>query len=210
MKKIILLCVCVCLLTGCVSIKKDNLNNIIQKALNSHVKVRNVNRNGYRYYIPRGLNITTSNNFNEIITNNQYSFYLYVDIVSYNNKTNFAYNINNKAYYSEAFSKDDKKGFIEINNYKKDKYIIEIMYNYAKIEVVGYEEDINNIVAYAIVILSSITYNDSVIANYLSNKTYNTTPEEFNIFEIIGSDNYLQFAEEEDSKEDNKDPDYIK
>ncbi len=210
MKKIFLLFMLGFLLTGCVSIKEDNVDNIINGALNSHVATRNVNRNGYRYYIPRGLKVKTSSSFNEIITNNQYTYYLYVDVVSYNNKTDFTYNINNEAYFSKAFTKDNKKGFVEVNNYKNSKYIIEIMYNYAKIEVIGYENDINDIVAYAIVILSSITYNDNVIASYLSNKANNTSEEEFDIFEIIGSDNYLQFTNEEDSKEDEKDPDYIK
>ncbi len=210
MKKIILLCMLVFFLTGCVSIKQDNISSIISKALNTSVQTKNVNRNGYRYYVPRGLKVKTSNSFNEIITNNEFMFYLYVDIVSFNNKTDFSYNINDKAYFSEFFYKDNKKGFVEINNYKNDQYIIEIMYNYAKIEVIGYEDDINNIVSYAIVILSSITYNDNVIANYLSNETYSTFDEEFDIFEIIGSDNYLHFTDEEDSKEDEKDPDYIK
>lgn len=210
MKKIILLCMLVFFLTGCVSIKQDNISSIISKALNTSVQTKNVNRNGYRYYVPRGLKVKTSNSFNEIITNNEFMFYLYVDIVSFNNKTDFSYNINDKAYFSKFFYKDNKKGFVEINNYKNDQYIIEIMYNYAKIEVIGYEDDINNIVSYAIVILSSITYNDNVIANYLSNETYSTFDEEFDIFEIIGSDNYLHFTDEEDSKEDEKDPDYIK
>ncbi|MDE5539808.1 MAG: hypothetical protein K2J20_04920, partial [Bacilli bacterium] len=133
----------------------------------------------------------------------------YVDIVSYNNKTAFSYNKNEEAYYSDSFKNGNKIGFIEINNYKNDQYIIEIMYNYAKIEVIGYESDIKNIVTYAIVILSSITYNDNVIESYLSNRTYDSVEEKFDIFEIVGSDNYLQFTEEEDADDSKKDPDYV-
>jgi len=209
MKKLFLLFMLVILLTGCTSIQNSNLNDIINNVVNSKVKTTNVNRNGYNYYIPKGLSVINSTNFNEVFKDQKYKYYLYVDVVSYNSKTDFNYTKNDNAYYSNSINNKDKKGYIEINNYKNNQYLIEIMYNYAKIEVIVYEEDINETVTYAIVVLSSVTYNDNVIKNYLSSTVLDSVEESFDIFEIVGSDNYLEFTEEEDSIEEVRDPDYI-
>ena len=209
MKKLFLLFILVILLTGCTSIENSNINDIINNVVKSKVKTTNINRNGYNYYIPKGLSVIDSASFNEVLKDQKYKYYLYVDVVSYNSKTNFNYTKNNNAYYSNSINNKDKKGYIEINNYKNNQYLIEIMYNYAKIEVIVYEEDINESVTYAIVVLSSVTYNDNVIKNYLSSTVLDSVEESFDIFEIVGSDNYLEFTEEEDSIEEVRDPDYI-
>ena len=88
MKKIFLLSIILVLLTGCTSIKNDDLTNIIDKAMTSNLITKNTNRVGYRYYLPKGLVLKSSDNYNEVFTNNKYNFYLYVDIVSYYNKIN--------------------------------------------------------------------------------------------------------------------------
>ena len=209
MKKIFLLGILVMLLTGCTSIENSSINSIIKDTLNSKVTTKNISRNGYSYYLPRGLSINNSTLFNEVLKDEKYTYYLYVDIVSYNNRTNFTYNINNNAYYSEFINYNDNKGYIEINNYKNEQYLIEIMYNYAKIEVVALEKDINKCVSYAMVILTSINYHDDIIKNYLISNSLKKEEENFNIFEIIGSDNYLEFKDVTESNEENKDPDYI-
>jgi len=196
-------------MTGCTSIKKSDLNDIIHQAISTAVNTTNVNRNGYRYYLPKGLSLKNSKSFNEVLEDELYHYYLYVDIVSYHHKTNFQYSINQKAYYSKNMEINGKKGYIEINNYKNNQYLIEIMYNYAKIEVVVYESDIHHAVAYAMVVLNSVTYNDNVIEKYLSNSTLDGSEEGFDIFEIVGSDNYLQITEDTSSGEVKKDPDYI-
>ena len=84
------------------------------------------------------------------------------------------------------------------------------MYNYAKIEVIVYESDIKNSVLYAMSVLSSITYNNSVIESYLQIDNREEVEENFNIFEIVGSDNYLEFAIDEVTNDEKNDPDYIK
>lgn len=209
MKKIILLCISLLFLTGCTSIEKKSLDTLTSEIVGSKVTTTNVNRNGYQYYLPRGLNLKKSSSFNEIFTDQKYYYYLYVDVVRFHNQVNFNYSINDNAYYSKLLGNSEKKGFIEINNYKNNQYLIEIMYNYAKIEVVVYEEDIKESVAYAMVVLSSVTYNDYVIEKYLTSSVIDSIEEEFDIFEIVGSDHYLEFAEEEASSTEVKDPDYI-
>lgn len=209
MKKIFLLGITLILLTGCTSIKNESIDNLVYNALSSKVLSTNTNRNGYKYYLPKGINIKTNNSFNEVLTDQEYTYYLYVDVVRYNSKATFSYSVNNEAYYSKKISFNGKNGYIEINNYKNDQYLIEIMYNYAKIEVVVYEKNINRAVAYAISILSSITYNDNVIASSLQSGEFTWMEEEFDIFEIVGSDNYLHFTTDEDSEDVRIDQDYI-
>lgn len=209
MKKIILLGILIFLVSGCTSIKSRNLNELVIDMVSSNVKTTNVSRNGYRFYLPKGINIRESKGFNEILDDVFYEYYLYVDVVEYHNQTEFSYKTNSNAYYSRSLENNGKKGYIEINNYKNNQYLIEIMYNYAKIEVVVYQEDINHAVAYAMAVLTSITYNDNVIENYLSSSILNSNEEEFDIFEVIGRDQYLQVTDEEEKTQEKNDTDYI-
>ena len=209
MKKLFLLGAILLVITGCSSIESSEISSILSDSLNSRVNTTNVNRMGYRYYLPKGLIIKSSKDFNEIISDQKYLYYLYVDIVSYESDIQFTYTVNPDAYYSSSLTYQGKKGYIEINNYENDQYLIEIMYNYAKIEVIAYENDINRVVTYAISILSSITYNDSVIENYLGDDVFLSSEEAYDIFEIVGSDNYLEFTEETDETDEVRDPDYI-
>ncbi len=210
LRKIFLLSIALFLLTGCTSIENTEISTLINDSLNSRAITTNTNRNGYEYYLPKGIKIKERGNYSEILTNQTYYYYLYVDLVSYYNKTNFTYHKNSNAYYSSEIVKNDKRGYVEINNYKNNQYLIEIMYNYAKIEVVVYERDIKETIAYAMTILSSVTYNDSVIKNNLDSNNLDSKTEVFDIFQIVGSDNYLEFQEDEAAQDVNKDPDYIK
>lgn len=209
MKRIFLLCILVLLLTGCTSINDSDINVILNETLLSVVKTTNTGRNGYSYYLPKGINVKNIKSFNEMLEDDLYQYFLYVDVVSYNNKTKFQYTVNNNAYFSSNLENNGKYGYIEINNYTNNQYLIEIMYNYAKIEVVVYEDDIKNVIANAMTIISSITYNDNVIIKYLASNSFEGNEESFNIFEIVGGNSYLQITDDVTSEEKNEDPDYI-
>lgn len=209
MKKIILLCTLVIFLTGCTSINTSSIDSILNETLSSTLKITNTQRNGYSYYLPRGLILKNTKSFNEKLEDDLYQYYLYVDVVSYNNKTKFKYTLNNKAYYSSSLENNGKFGYVEINNYKNNQYLIEIMYNYAKIEVVVYEKDIKNVLANAMTIISSISYNDNIIINYLASSSFEGNEEVFNIFEIVGRKDFLQVTDEEAQEEEIRDPDFI-
>jgi len=197
MKKLLLLASTLLLLTGCVSIKDTNIENLLSDSLTSKVDIKNINREGYSYYLPRGLMVSDSTDYNEVIKDAQHKYYLYVDIISYYNKIEEEYKISDKAFISKKINYDNKIGYLEVSEYKNSKYLIEIMYNYAKIEVMVDKEDINEVVTYAISILSSITYNDSVISNLIGEDVLEFMEEEFNIFDTVSSDsNYLKYEEE--------------
>ena len=209
MKKVFLLVAIIILFSGCSNINENSIDGIISDALNSPIDTTNVSRMGYEYYLPRGLIVWSSTDFNEILTDQKYLYYLYVDVVSYDSNVTFEYTKNTNSYYSSNLNYKNQLGYIEINLYENNQYLIEIMYNYAKIEVVAYESDINNVVAYAISILSSITYNNNVIENYLVDDVFLSSEEAYDIFEIVGSDNYLEFTEETEETDEIIDPDYI-
>lgn len=209
MKRMVLLCILVILVTGCTSIEKSEIDNILNTTLSSISKTTNIPRQGYRYYLPKGLSVKNTKSFNELLEDEKYQYYLYVDIVSYNNKTKGEYTINKNAYFARSLENNGKFGYIEINNYKNDQYLIEIMYNYAKIEVVVERCDINHAVVYAMTVISSITYNDNVIIKYLASSSFEGNEEGFNIFEVVGRNSYLQITEGETKKEEKNDPDYI-
>ncbi|MCI8394755.1 MAG: hypothetical protein HFH86_04685 [Bacilli bacterium] len=214
MKKIILLLMFLFFFSGCSNLKEESLDSILNLGVTSNVAISNVNRTGYKYYLPKGIKNIDSKDYNEIIYSDKYPFYLYVDVVSYFNKVQEKYVEKNDFFYSKAIYYQDKYGYLQIHNILEDKYFVEIMYNYAKIEVIVTEKDIRETVAYAIAILESITYNDTVLGSLMGENVLNSNELEFNIFETAKSEsNYLEFVEQYDQYKNNDevpDMDFIK
>ena len=181
MKKIILLIICLLFISGCSNIQSSSYEKIINDVLKSNKKIYNEYRNGYKYYLPRGLNISGSNVYNEKFSTNHNEYYLFVDFVGYKNKTTSTYEINDNSYYSYEIKYKDNFGYLEINE-TKDKFYIEMMYNYAKIEIVTDKEYLNEEIYNSIVILSSIKYNDIVIDKLMSDEELNYKEMPYNIF----------------------------
>ena len=206
MKRLFLLSIILLFLTGCTSINDLEIEEIINQGLNSNMDIYNVNRKGYRYYLPKGLVLKATDEYNDVIGDNKYTYYLYVDIVGYHNNSNISYDINNDAYFSKKLD----NGYLEINKLENNKYLIAIINNYAKIEVIVNVKDLKKTLAYAIAIISSITYNNNVIDYYLKDREIISNPEEFNIFEVVGNDNYLEFSKDDSIIGEVKDPDYVR
>ena len=191
------------LLCGCKPIQKKEIMEIIDYANSNKVNVYNTYRKGYKYNLPKGLGVLDSSDYNEELISGNYKYYLYIDAVSYYNKIIETYEVKGNAYYSKPISFEDKYGYIEINELNNGKYLVEIMYNYAKIEVIVKKADLNVCVANAISILTSIKFNDNVLKKMLEEETSQFGDMEFNIFETV-SDNseYLQAMEENVYDED--------
>jgi len=212
MKKIFLIVVLCILVCGCVDINKSSIDKILTDSLNSELKFYNTSRNGYKYYIPKGVKTLEKNDYNELLSDGTYKYYMYVDVLSYYNKVSFDYIKKTNVYYSNVLKNDDKFGYLEIKKMKNEKYLIEIMYNYAKIEVMVEESDINKTIANAISILSSVEYNDTILENLLGNNKLSFSNEEYNIFETAETEsNYLNYVEKYDNYENdnNHDNDFI-
>ena len=104
---------------------------------------------------------------------------------------------NNKSFYSKYIDINDKYGYLEINEYK-GKYLIEFMYNYAKIEAVVNKENINEVVLNASYILSTIKYNSNVIKIMLNEDYFTNKEERYDIFtpKIEKPSNVITFEKE--------------
>ena len=192
MKKCILV-ITFLLLCGCTNINNASVEDITKEVLGSKINSYNEYRTGYKYYLPQGLNVNSSKKYNEILNDDKYKYYLYVDLVSYLKKTELSYKVNENAYLSMTL---DDKGYLEINE-KNDKYLIEIMYNYAKIEVIVEKEDINKCVTNALIVLSTITYTDDIVKNLLSIDEVTSSEEKFSVFDEDASDsNFLEVDKE--------------
>lgn len=206
MKKILII-ICLLFITGCSDIRKQSYDDIINN-IATRANKDNVYRTGYSYYLPRGMRVSDSTLYNEAITDARYKYYLYVDIVSYYKKVTKDYSVNNNALVSKKIDYNGKFGYVEVNLLKNDKYLVEIMYNYAKIEVIVDKSNLNEAMLSIINILKSVEYNDSIIANLMGDDILNFSEEEFNIFNTKGSEsNYLTVDKDASKEEDTKIPD---
>lgn len=200
MKRLFVIIALTLTLTGCVNIKNSDYQTIINESINSNEHIYNTYRKGYKFYLPHGLYITNTKGYNEVIKSSNNTYYLYIDLISYLHKVNNNYKVNSSSFYSLNIASQNKSGYLEINK-KNNKYLVEIMYNYAKIEVmVEKEEDIKEVVANSIVILSSIYYNDNVLKNLEDDGTLNGKEVNVDIFKTGSRDksNFLEYVEEYD------------
>lgn len=211
MKKIIIILGFLFLITGCSNINNSNMDDLIKEIKTSKLNLSNQTRSGYRYYLPTTLGFKKITDFNENLSDGKYNYYLYVDLVSYYNEVKFNYQINSSSYLSKIIENDKLNGYLEIN-VKNNKYLIEIMDNYAKIEVIVDKEDINKAVANSMILLSTIKYNKNIIRNMLEENNTKTGEETLNIFKTSGKEsNYLEYLQEYgnyESNQDDKIPDY--
>ena len=202
MKKILIIISLIFLITGCSNINDLTYDEIIQNfgTISSRT---NTYRTGYKYYLPRGMQVNDSTLFNEILEDGKNTYYLYVDAVSYLNQVDYKYEENSDSIYSTSISNGEY--YVEINLTENDKYLVEIMYNYAKIEVIVDEGDINRAMLSAISILKSIVYNDSIITNLLEDNVLDFAEEEVDIFNNnsndddyidVGTDDFQPIEEE--------------
>ena len=208
MKKLIILIVCFTLLCGCTKINNDNINDIINSVVSSDNDRANQYRNGYKFYLPNNLSTIKIDDKNNVFKENDIKYYMFVDIVSYYHKVENKYQVNEKAYYSSLINYNNKSGYVVVN-VKNDKYLIEIMYNYAKIEVIVNSNDIASAITNSLIILTSVNYNDDIIDNLLEEDVLNYSEETFNIFETNSNDsNFLKVVEEYDNYNEDEVPDY--
>ncbi|MCX4249424.1 MAG: hypothetical protein OSJ65_06660 [Bacilli bacterium] len=211
MKKYLFIVMVLLLTSGCVSINDASIDTLASETLNSKYRLYNHINSGYKYYLPRTLNSTVTDEYNEIIKSKYYDYYLYVDLVAYHNKKMSFYIENEDIFYSKRIENGDKSGIIDIKSIDSD-YLVRIIYNYAKIEVKCSSKDLNEVVTNSLVILSSITYIDDAIASNLNKNEFASAEEQVNIFDNTTVDtNYLDEVDDTyTGNEDDYDPDVIK
>lgn len=196
MKKLIVIMLSVILLTGCTIVRIDtaSIDNTINVILSKNNELYNRVGKGYKYYVPRGVTYIDTNELNEKLYSNGTYYYLYIDAISYYHKKELKFKENDKAYYSRVIDINDKVGYLEINEYD-DKYLIEFIYNYAKIEAIADKDKINETVLNASYILSTVKFNHNVIKLMLDDNYFVNKEEKYDIFETDKKDktNFLEY-----------------
>lgn len=181
-KYLVIMIVVVLLLSGCTITNINNLSNdqIVAKVLEEPFNRTNTALEGYKLYLPNGMKLVFDNNNNNILYADGDKYYLYVDLVSYYNKYNNDYKISsqNTAIYSKDIDYDNKKGYVLITKYE-DKYFLEVMYNYSKIEVIT--TNVNKALANSLLVLKSVKFNDKAIESLIGNSSLNYGEEQFNL-----------------------------
>ena len=210
MKRIVLLLSLILVTSACTNLNnldyKDNINEVIKS--NSNNKLYNHVGNGYKYYLPKYMSVKNMINFNEKINSNDYTYYLYLDVVSFNSKKQDK--INKKCDINYEFKQNNNVGYLCVNNINNE-YLVEIVYNYAKIEVKVAKNDLNEAINNGIIILSTIKYDSDLISKMIGESKLDGSEETLNIFKDTKSkDDFLDVVEEYDNYDDsqNKVPDY--
>ena len=186
MKRKVLFVLVILLLTGCtaVRINTDSIDTIIDVILTKDNNLYNRVGRGYKYYVPRGVSYIDTDENNDMLYSKGIYYYLYVDVISYYQKISIDYKVNENVYYSKKLEKKDgysSDGYLEIE--KKDNlYYIKFVYNYAKIEAVCTESELNNAILNSAYILSTIQYNSDVIELMIDSEKLNNREEKYEVF----------------------------
>lgn len=204
--KFILLIILVLLLTTGCSISIADVNDkeyIINNILLKENKLSNTGYRGYELYVPNTLKIMNKSEYNTVLKdeyNNDY--YIYIDAISYLNKSENVFKEDKNSYYSRKIkSKTEKKdGYIEINEIK-NKYFVEAEYNYGKIEVYTDKEYLNIVLTNISQVLSSLKYKDKILEALVGDNVLNYKEESFNIFTTKkNTTNYLDYIKKYDQE----------
>ncbi len=199
MKKLIIIMLATLILTGCTVVRIDttSIDNILDVILSKDNTLYNRVGRGYKYYVPRGVTYIDSSGSNDKLYSNGIYYYLYLDEISYYYKKTLKYKEDDSKYYSRKINNNGKLGYLEITQ-KENLYLIEFVYNYAKIEALVPKESINSTVLNCTYILSTIKYNSDIIKLSLEDDFLKNKEETYNEFRQKQKDNssFLNYEEE--------------
>ena len=152
---------------------------------------------GYKYYVPRGVTYIDSSGSNDKLYSNGVYYYLYLDEISYYYQKSLDYKEDDSKYYSRKIDNDGNLGYLEITK-QDDLYLIEFVYNYARIEALVPEEDINDTVLNSSYILSTIKYNSNIVKLSLEDDFLQNKEEKYDVFSAKNQDDdsFLRYEEE--------------
>ena len=155
---------------------------------------------GYKYYIPRGVSYIDTDEFNDKLYSNGNYYYLYIDAISYYYQKKVDYVENPDVYYSRKISINDKEGYLTITEID-GQYLVDFVYNYARIQAKVVKSEINDVVLNASYILSTIKFNSNVIKLMLNEDYFLLKEEKYDEFTPkVETNNYIRY--EDDPKEE--------
>lgn len=192
MKKLMFLSCMILLLSGCsmVYVEKQSYQEIVSSIITGNTNLKSVSLEGYSYFLPQKVSLNRCDQRNSILYYNHKKMYLYVDLISYYHKVDSNYEYNKNSYFSMPIDIAGYKGYLEINKVS-NRYFVEFMYHYSKIEAYIDEDDLKDTVTVMAYILNSIQINDSVLESLVGNNSLNYSEEQFNIFQPNGEQSDL-------------------
>ena len=203
MKKLYIFVLLLVLTTGCTRIDNNNdYKSLVDSNLTEKKYKVNTATTGYKFYLPKGVRLEKSLNFNQVFDLLDTKMYMYVDIVSYyyKNKTN---NTSDKTKYNYYFENiENKNGYLGINE-EDNKYFVKIVIDYASIEAYTTKNNLQALISYATLILNNVDYNDKLIEKYINDEKISSNDILYNIEKPENSESkfnqYLQeYVDEED------------
>ncbi len=213
MKKLVLIFSLLILVSGCslVKIESQSFEEIVNTIITGESKLKNVSLEGYSYYLPKGVMLKASSSSNSILYYNHKKMYLYVDLVTYYNKVVNEYQTVDSNYLSMNIDKGKKKGYLDITKVG-DRFFVEFMYNYTKIEAyVTAEKDLKKTVTTMAYILNNIKFNDSVLDSLMGEDSLDYNEETFNIFKpkreegtFLDYEEQYQFGDEKENPDEDE------
>ncbi len=184
MKKYLIIIIALFVLTGCSDLSKLDYDNVIDKVLKEESHKTNTYLEGYKLYLPGHMTMIGDLKGNDILYSYEDKYYLYVDLISFYNKKQNRYNVEGLSYeYSKDIDYNDLKGYVTISK-SKGGYLVEVMYNYAKIEVVT--KNVKTAIANSLLVLKNIEYNYKIIDSMIGS---NALVYDSESFELLGPEN---------------------
>ncbi len=182
-----------------------NTDTIIENVMSHNVSSSNTVSNGYKFYKPLGVRQISDNESNQILNINGTNVYLYVDIISYYYKNILNYSADDSYdYYYKKINNNGIEGYVGINKINSD-YFVKIVYNYSKIEFYTDYNNLDGMLAYSLIILKSIKYNDNLIDKLLSNGSNTSMDISYQLEGPVGDKNaFSKFLEEYIPEEDDE------
>lgn len=197
MKKFLILLLLTVFLSGCT--RTDNeieYKNIADNIINSSTNLVNAATKGYKYYLPKGVSLIYNIDFNQKFRILDEDIYMYVDIVSYYYKKDLNDYEKDFNYYFSNISSKNKVGYIGINK-EDNEYFVKLVYNYAKVEFYTSEDKISNLIAYSMIIMNSIEYNDILILEIIEDNNIRSEDSVYNILKPDDSESkFNEYLEE--------------
>ena len=204
---IVLLSIVVLFMTGC-SVKRlddTNISKNIKLLLSQKSNLHNVNYDGYKYYLPKGISFVNKDSYNALLKDgNNNRYYMFVDIISYYHRKENDYEINDDSHYSQRIDYNKKTGYIQIDEID-DKYFVQFVYNYVKIESYVSKKDLTDAVTYMCCILRSVKFNDSVIESMIGENALDYQEEDYSLFKADSNkESYMEVVKRNENDEYNK------
>lgn len=201
-KLIVLLSITLLFLTGCSiqQLDSQDVGKNVKALLSENVKLYNVYYEGYKYYIPKGMQFLMKDDYNAILKDQkQNKYYLFVDAIGYYHKASNDYEVRSDVHYSKRLDYNKKTGYIQIEQVDS-KYFIQLVFHYMKMEAYVTEEDLTDAITNMCSIVRTVYFNDKILDSLIGENILDYKEEDYTLFKADSSkEAFLDVVEREET-----------